>query len=131
MNDLFTVNELAAGLKVTPSTVRTWIHRGVIPAMRLTPKVVRIDLDKVVEAMRDSAIGGTMKNNTPKPALLLTETDDRQSRMALGVSERLLWTKTTAHEIPHCRINRTIVYPVHLLQEWLAAQAKGGDARHH
>ena len=81
-----------------------------------------------------------MKNNTPKPALLLTETDDRQPRLALrpkdcavalGISERLLWTKTAAHEIPHCRINRTIVYPVHLLQEWLAAQAKGGDARHH
>ena len=57
MTDLLTVNELAARLKVRPSTVRTWMHRGVIPAIRLTPKVVRFDLDQVVEAMRDSAMG--------------------------------------------------------------------------
>ena len=58
MTDLLTVNELAARLKVRPSTVRTWMHRGVIPAIRLTPKVVRFDLDQVVEAMRHSAMGG-------------------------------------------------------------------------
>ena len=58
MTDLLTVNELAARLKVRPSTVRTWMHRGVIPAIRLTPKVVRFDLDQVVEAMRDNAMGG-------------------------------------------------------------------------
>ena len=57
MTDLPTVNELAARLKVRPSTIRTWMHRGVIPATRLTPKVVRFDLDHVVDAMRDSAMG--------------------------------------------------------------------------
>ena len=57
MTDLLTVNELAARLKVRPSTIRSWMHRGVIPAIRLTPKVVRFDLDHVVDAMRDRAMG--------------------------------------------------------------------------
>ena len=51
----------------------------------------------------------------------------KEAARALGISERLLWSKTNAHEIPHCRIGRAILYPVDLLREWLALQAKGGD----
>ena len=54
---LLTAKELAARLKVKPSTVREWMRRGVIPAIKLTPKVVRFDLDQVVESMRDGNKG--------------------------------------------------------------------------
>ena len=53
----------------------------------------------------------------------------KEAAQALGISERLLWAKTNCGEIPHCRIGRAIVYPVDLLREWLAQQAKGGDSR--
>jgi len=51
----------------------------------------------------------------------------RDAALALGISERLLWAKTKAGEIPHCRIGRTVVYPVHLLQEWLTQNATCGN----
>ena len=47
----------------------------------------------------------------------------REAAKALGIGERLLWSKTNAGEIPHLRIGRAIVYPVGLLQDWLAEQA--------
>ncbi len=47
----------------------------------------------------------------------------REAAKALGIGERLLWSKTNAGEIPHLRIGRAIVYPVDLLQDWLAEQA--------
>jgi predicted DNA-binding transcriptional regulator AlpA len=53
----------------------------------------------------------------------------KEAAQALGISERLLWTKTNCNEIPHCRIGRAIVYPVDLLREWLTQQVKGGDSR--
>ena len=52
----------------------------------------------------------------------------KEAAKALGISERLLWTKTNCGEIPHCRIGRAVLYPVHLLEEYLEKQAKGGDA---
>lgn len=53
----------------------------------------------------------------------------REAAKALGISARLLWSKTNAGEIPHCRIGRAIVYPVELLREWLAEQARKGGKR--
>ncbi len=47
----------------------------------------------------------------------------REAAKALGIGERLLWSKTNAGEIPHLRVGRAIVYPVGLLQDWLAEQA--------
>lgn len=63
-------------------------------------------------------------DNPPRLALR-----PRDAATALGIGERLLWSKTNAGEIPHVRIGRAIVYPVDLLREWLAEQArrKGGD----
>jgi len=57
MDDFLTAKELAARLKVKPSTVREWMRQGVIPAIKLTPKVVRFDLDQVVEFMREDKKG--------------------------------------------------------------------------
>ena len=47
----------------------------------------------------------------------------REAAKALGIGERLLWSKTNAGEIPHLRIGRAIIYPVGMLQDWLAEQA--------
>lgn len=47
----------------------------------------------------------------------------REAAKALGIGERLLWSKTNAGEIPHVRIGRAIIYPVGMLQDWLAEQA--------
>ena len=49
--ELLTAEELADRLRVRPETVRTWARRGTIPAVRLSPKVIRFDLQAVVEAM--------------------------------------------------------------------------------
>ena len=51
----------------------------------------------------------------------------REAARALGIGERLLWSKTNAGEIPCVRIGRAVVYPVASLVAWLAEQAtKGG-----
>ncbi len=57
------------------------------------------------------------------PTLALRPKD---AARALGIGERLLWSKTNAGEIPCVRIGRAVVYPVNLLREYLDRQAKGG-----
>lgn len=54
----------------------------------------------------------------------------REAAKALGIGERLLWSKTNSGEIPCIRIGRAIVYPVELLCEWLRAQAKQRGGNH-
>lgn len=49
----------------------------------------------------------------------------KEAALALQISERHLWTLTNQGKIPHCRIGRAVVYPVALLKDWLAGQAKG------
>ena len=49
----------------------------------------------------------------------------KEAAKALGIGERLLWSKTNCGEIPHVRIGRAVVYPVDLLRAYLAEQAKG------
>ena len=48
----------------------------------------------------------------------------RDAAKALGIGERLLWSKTNAGEIPHLRIGKAVLYPVDALREWLAAQTE-------
>lgn len=50
----------------------------------------------------------------------------KEAARALGIGERLLWEMTNRGEIPCVRIGRCVVYPVALLNEWLAGQAEGG-----
>ena len=59
-NDLLTAEQLADRLGVKPSTVKQWSRDGLIPANRLTPKVIRYDLDAVVASLeeRQTAQGG-------------------------------------------------------------------------
>ncbi len=59
-NDLLTADQLANRLGVKPRTVRQWHQTGLIPATRLTPKVIRYNLDEVVASLqkRQAAKGG-------------------------------------------------------------------------
>ena len=50
--DLLTAKELAGRLKVTPGTVRAWARAKLIPAIRVTPKVIRFDYGDVVAVLR-------------------------------------------------------------------------------
>ena len=51
----------------------------------------------------------------------------KEAAKALGIGERLLWSKTNCGEIPHVRIGRAVIYPMDLLRQYLARQAKGGS----
>lgn len=44
--------ELAAHLRVRPSTVKRWAQAGRIPATRLSRRVLRFNLDEVATALR-------------------------------------------------------------------------------
>lgn len=56
IDDLLTADELAERLRVRPSTVRRWYRDGRIPAVRLTPKVIRFDYVSVVEALQGEEV---------------------------------------------------------------------------
>lgn len=72
----------------------------------------------------------------PAPDIVACETDPvpclalrpRQAAQALGIGERLLWSKTNAGEIPCVRIGRAVVYPIEALRVYLAGKVKGGAA---
>ena len=53
---------------------------------------------------------------TPVPALLLNA---HEAALALRISERNLWAKTKAGEVPHVRIGGRVLYSPAHLQEWI------------
>jgi predicted site-specific integrase-resolvase len=50
--ELLTAEQLAGRLHVKPNTVRVWTRRGRIPAVKLSPKVVRYEWAAVLAALR-------------------------------------------------------------------------------
>lgn len=48
----------------------------------------------------------------------------KEAAKALGIGERLLWSKTNCGEIPHVRIGRAVLYPVESLREFLARETR-------
>ncbi|MCY2926827.1 MAG: helix-turn-helix domain-containing protein [Planctomycetota bacterium] len=48
----------------------------------------------------------------------------KEAAQALGIGERLLWSKTNAGEIPHVRVGKAILYPVAALEKWLLDQTR-------
>lgn len=51
-DELFTVAEVAAMLKLNPQTIRNWIDRGELACVRIGPRRVRIkrsDLDRLIQ----------------------------------------------------------------------------------
>lgn len=57
-SNLITAYELADQLRVTPETVKIWARQGLIPRVRLTPKVIRFDPSAVLAALARKAEGG-------------------------------------------------------------------------
>ena len=49
----------------------------------------------------------------------------REAAKAIGISARKLWEITNRGDIPHVRLGRVVIYPVHELQLWLTDKAKG------
>lgn len=65
--------------------------------------------------------------HTPGPSIRLG-LRPREAAAALGISERKLWSITADQTsgIPHARFDKTIVYPVRELADWLAGKVEGG-----
>lgn len=51
--EIVTANELAEKLHVKPETVRIWARQGIIPSLRPTPKVLRFEIQSVLEAIKN------------------------------------------------------------------------------
>lgn len=49
----------------------------------------------------------------------------KDAAVALGIGERKLWEMTNCGAIPYARFGKVIVYPVAVLERWLAEQAEG------
>ena len=56
------------------------------------------------------------RNNTPAPIGALNV---KQAAQYIGVSERTLWRLRDSGEIPHCQINRRIVFRIKALDQFL------------
>jgi len=69
-----------------------------------------------------------MRNSDPAKTarLLLTPLEAAQ---ALSISPRKLWSMTSAGEIPHVRLGRSVRYPLDELRRWIEAQKSGGAAQ--
>lgn len=50
-HEVLTVDQLAERLQVRRRTVLGWVKNGIIPVIRLTPKVLRFDPDAVIQAL--------------------------------------------------------------------------------
>jgi hypothetical protein len=61
----------------------------------------------------------------PKPAPPFLALRPKDAAKALGIGERLLWDLTAPRgPIPCVRLGNAVTYPVHLLEKWLADQAR-------
>ncbi|WP_160166792.1 helix-turn-helix domain-containing protein [Caenispirillum salinarum] len=54
MSLYYTVEEFADDLRVSPRTVRNWIRRGLITAVRIGPRTVRIERSELRKMIRRS-----------------------------------------------------------------------------
>ena len=67
------------------------------------------------------------QNPTPKkptePAPLCLALRPKDAAKALGIGERLLWSKTNAGEIPHIKLGSATLYPIDALREWLRQES--------
>ncbi len=69
-----------------------------------------------------------MPSSTPtNPARLLYTPEE--TRIALGISARKLWSMTASGELPHIRLGRCVRYPIDGLQRLIDEKTKGGQPR--
>lgn len=57
MSEYLTAEELAKKLRVKSDTIRELARRGKIPAIRISPKVIRFDPAAVDDALRQRGVG--------------------------------------------------------------------------
>jgi excisionase family DNA binding protein len=72
-HDFLTARQLAARLQVSEATVRRLARAGHIPAVRLTPRLIRFHLPSVLEALDGRADSRHARRRHAPPA-----TDDAQ-----------------------------------------------------
>ena len=51
MAKLLTVQEIADLIQVAPVTIQLWTREGIIPSIRVNPKIVRYQEDAVIAAL--------------------------------------------------------------------------------
>ena len=66
-HDFLTARQLAAYLQVSETTVHRLAREGRIPAVRLTPRLIRFHLPSVLEAL-DGRLGKHPKRRTATPS---------------------------------------------------------------
>lgn len=89
MSDLLAAGETAAHLRLKAATIRLWTREGLVPAIKITGKVIRYDLDQVMEALRHHAQRRDVKVYGPGGGLkkaVARIADDLRSNNA-GVAE--------------------------------------------
>ncbi len=68
MSELLTAAEMAARLRIRPSTLREWARAGRVPSVRIKPKVIRFDAEAVILSLSEQKMpttaGGTDANPT-------------------------------------------------------------------
>jgi len=62
MQDLLKTEDLARRLRVRPDTIRRWVRGGLIPVLRVSPKVMRFDLAEVVRALQERGRAGAVRH---------------------------------------------------------------------
>ena len=53
MGELLTAAEMAARIRVRPTTLQEWAREGKIPSIRITPKVIRFDAEAVIHTLSE------------------------------------------------------------------------------
>jgi excisionase family DNA binding protein len=56
LRSYLTAKELATHVRLKPRTLLRWARLGIIPAIRVTPRVVRFDLAAVQQAIAERAL---------------------------------------------------------------------------
>jgi hypothetical protein len=64
-----------------------------------------------------------ISNLPPRPAVPVLALRPKDAAKALGIGERKLWEMTKLNQIPHVKHGACVMYPVAMLEKWLAAEA--------
>ena len=57
MVGLMTAAELASALAVSPETIKVWARQGIIPAVKITRRIVRFDWQSVLHELAKRQTG--------------------------------------------------------------------------